>query len=1065
MSDVRLYFFGTPRCERLGQIINFERRKSTALLAYLFISGKYHARDTLATLLWSDYNQQNSRTTLRQVLTDIKQKLGDDLLDIGREEIGISAEHFVWVDVIDFQNCLQLTRAHGHARGQLCTNCADLLTAAVDLYRADFLSGFSIPDSAEFDDWQAFQTEQLRLEYVDALDRLLSYHVQSDARDAGFAHARRWSEHNPLDERPHRYLMQLYANAGQEAAVTNQFNYCKQVVEAAGLTLDPETEQLYKDLRGTQHLVIESPVLTPTSSLYVGRLPSLPNRFVGRGEELKQICADLTSPGCRLLTLLGAPGVGKTRLGLKAVEQLASGFVNGGYFVPLASINDPALVAQTVARVLDVKERGEAGITEQLKNFLADKACLLLLDNFEHVLDAAAFVGEILTASPQTKILVTSREPLNLYGEHEYIVPPFTLPERHDQPEQIMHNEAVSLFAERAHAAASGFSLSTDNVLTVAEICRRLEGLPLAIELAATRVKLYSLNELLKLLEQRLGVLTSTIRNYPPRHQTLRAAIDWSHSLLSGAEVVLFRRIGVFVGGCTVDSVEAVCADGLSDVQGLIEALVNKSLLQPQKGDHAVPRFTMLETLGEYALAKLAESREETSTREALATYFVSLVEQAQLELRGMNQRFWVQRLDDDYDNIRAVLQWFLQNGDTKKLNSMGRLLVAFWHDRGYLSEGRYWLEVALQSGEDSTQLEAETLEAIFSLAWAQGDYRAAQQYASQYLKAAQILKDAASIAAAYHALGGAALALGEYDIARHHYEESRQISSTPKKLWSTSFALTGIGEVAYLQGDYVSARRYFQEDLEHARDTHSAQAISAALNGLAKVADMQGDYPSAQGYARESLALAEEVGNQQGKAIALNRLGRIARQLGNIMQAKSLHEQGLAYARAIHNAPITAFTLNKLGEVAADEGDYQTALNLHSDALRRNREMNDPYYIADNLCYLAAVSLKLGALDDTEAYIRESLELAAKINALVVLFQIFDCWAEWFSSQRQFERAAELVGFIVHHPAVSAAVAKQARALYQDLETKLPSDQLLALIARGKDTSIEMIIHQLRQR
>lgn len=1067
MSELRFYFLGIPRCERSGNVINFERRKSFALLAYLLLTGEHYGRDTIAALFWPDYHQNNSRTTLRQVLTDIKQKLGDDFLEVGREVVGIRPNPQVWVDVIDFRDCLRLTHTHGHSRQQVCDQCIRLLTRAADLYRSDFLSGFTISDSAEFDEWQSLQTEQLRLELVDTLDRLISYSIQSKPNDAGFTYARRWIELNPLDERPHRYLMRLYADTGQKAATSDQFNLCKRLVEAAGLTLEPETMQLYSTIRDGH----SSNVGTPTGSVTLstraarkGNLPTLPTTFVGRGKELEQIQDYLTMSNCRLLTLIGVPGVGKTRLSLIAAARLSPFFADGLFFIPLASINDASFVARSIARAVGLQERGETDILRLLKHYLATQSCLLLLDNFEHLLEASSVVGEILSAGPHLKILVTSREALELYGEHTFIVSPLTLPDQHE-PKDVMYNEAVRLFTQRARAAASEFRLTEDNAPVIAEICRRLEGLPLAIELAATRVKLYSPEELLKLLDQRLSMLKSGLRDVPTRHQTLRGAIDWSYSLLSEAEARLFRRLGVFVGGCSLDCIKTVCSPGLPDVSEAVEALINKSLIQPAKGDRVIPRVDMLDTLGEYALEKLVESGEEWTVKNAVIAFFLNMVAQAQAELRGSNQRFWAQRLEDDYDNLRSVMKWLLEKDAIKTLQHLGNHLAAFWHDRGYLAEGRYWLEITLERNEQvPQQLKAETLEALFSLTWAQGDYAAARQYANQYLLLARNLNDAAIVAAALHALGGVALAEGEYAEARAYYEESRNVSRSPKKIWSTSLALTGIGEVAYLQGDYPSARSYFAEDLERARESGSPQAISAAINGLAKVADMQGDFDAAQAYAEESLLLAEKVKNQQGMAIALNRLGRIARQLGNYTQAQSLHEKSLSLARSIHNAPITAFTLNKLGEVAADTGDYLTAFGLHSEALVLNSEMNDPYYVADNLYYLAAVSLKQGDLDGAEKFMNEALQIAWRIKALVVLLQVFACFSYWYVLKQMYDQAIELIGFIVNHPALPASVAKMTLALYRQLEDKLPEERLVPIFELGKTLPIKSVVSRLLQ-
>ncbi|MFN8451306.1 MAG: tetratricopeptide repeat protein [Anaerolineae bacterium] len=748
-----------------------------------------------------------------------------------------------------------------------------------------------------------------------------------------------------------------------------------------------------------------APVIAPRTNL-----PSLPNAFVGRATALRHVGDYLTMPECRLLTLVGAPGVGKTRLGIRAAEQVLPMFPDGVFFVGLAAISDPALVAYAIADAVGIRQRGEAPIADVLNDHLAAKRCLLVLDNFEHVLAAAPGVGDLLACAPGVKVLATSREPLELYGEHEYVVSPLALPNLEQQTDldALSQNEAVRLFVQRAQAAASDFRLTRENAHAVAEICTRLDGLPLAIELAAARVKVYAPDALLALLDQRLTVLTSTIRNLPARHRTLHSAIEWSYSLLDDAERTFFRRLGAFAGGWTLDSAEAVYSVGLVELAKKLEALCNKSLAQPMTGSYGEQRFTMLETLREYALRKLVESGEETVVRDALAAFFLKLVEQADAELRATDQPRWLRYLEADQENLRAVMKWLLDNGDLAALQRLGVHLVAFWHEKGYLAEGRYWLERTLAAqGEVDTR--ARTEEALFSLAWAQGDYAAAHRHASEHLKLARALGDEKAIAEALYSLGGVALAVGDYATAHAHYQESRTLYYRPKKPWSTSFALTGIGEVAYLQGDYASARQYYEEDLAHARETGSQQAISAALNGLAKVTDMQGDFPAAQVYAEESLLLAEQAGNQQGIAIAGNRLGRIARQTGDYARARVLHEKSLLIARSISSAPIIAYTLNKLGELALDQEDREAATRLHTEALQLNREMNDPYYVADSLCCLAVVKTKQGQLSVAHQYLTEALEIAWKIRASAILLHVFACFACWYAMMERFDRALEV--------------------------------------------------------
>ncbi|MEO5952214.1 MAG: tetratricopeptide repeat protein, partial [Chloroflexia bacterium] len=574
-----------------------------------------------------------------------------------------------------------------------------------------------------------------------------------------------------------------------------------------------------------------------------GNLPMQLTPFIGREEVKRDVIQHLLRDDVRLLTLIGPPGIGKTRLSLEVAADLTDHFQNGAWFVSLALVSDPLLVASTIAHTLGLKQVGGRSLREILFDYLHDKRLLLVLDNFEQVLDAAPFVAECLSAAPGVKALVTSREALRVRGEQEFGVPTLTLPnlDRLPSAEQVSHYEAVQLFAQRARSANLDFHITDDNALVIAAICWRLDGLPLAIELAAARTKLLSPQALFERLGQRLSVLTGGARDLPPRHRTLRSAIDWSYNLLDENEQRLFRRIGVFVGGCRWDAIDAVCnADGSLDISTLdaVAALVEKSLVQQTRlVDGGEPRLMMLGTIKEFALEQLEESGEIAEIKRCHAFYFLRLAEEIEPHLKGPDQSIWLARLEEEYDNLRATLKWSQgKDGDPKLALRMVVALGRFWCRRGYLQEGREWVSVALSKADRQERTSTFGM----ALGWA----------------------------------GWLAYFQSEYYAARTFFEESLAILREQGDKKDVAFALSGMGETAHYEGDYKRAISLYEEWLSISRDIEDIQGIATALLFLGYAELRVGDNTLSVARLEEALALSRQVGIRYHVAEALRVLG-----------------------------------------------------------------------------------------------------------------------------------------------------------------------------------------------
>ena len=637
-------------------------------------------------------------------------------------------------------------------------------------------------------------------------------------------------------------------------------------------------------------------------------IPVQRTAFVGREKEIAAAKELLLSKDVRLLTITGMGGIGKTRLALQIAGGLSEDFPGGVHFVPLSPLRDPGLIVSVIVQTLGIREAGGQSSLELLKKYLQDSSrppVLFVLDNFEHLMPAAPIVADFLAMAPNLKILVTSRAALHVYGEREFPVPALGVPDAQSKSslDALSQFPAVALFVQRAVAAKPDFELNQQNASAVIEICSRLDGLPLAIELAAARVKVLSPSAMRTRLASRLQLLTGGARDLPQRQQTLRAAFDWSHDLLSAAEQKLFRRLSVFVGGCTLEGVEAICdtkGDLEVDLLDGMASMVDKSLLQQFEQANGEPRFVMLETIREYAREKLEASGEEPATKRAHAAYCLVLAEEeamAQTGAQAADDAEGRERLALEHDNFRAGLEWLIETGDADWGLRLGTALFRFWESREYLTEGRDMLAKVLQIPAAAAPTTARA-RAVFSagvFATEQGDFAAADALMMESLEIARKLGDTQGVAVAVNA---------------------RAI-------------------LARDQGNVAKAHSLFQESMTLWRELGDLQAIARALSNLASVLKMQGEYDLARSLCSECRAIFEGLGDRTGAAWSLNNEGDIARDQGDSAAARALFEQALAIFRELDDRWGIAGTLADLGTLAREEGNCAAALALFRESLK----------------------------------------------------------------------------------------------------------------------------------
>jgi predicted ATPase/DNA-binding CsgD family transcriptional regulator len=701
-------------------------------------------------------------------------------------------------------------------------------------------------------------------------------------------------------------------------------------------------------------------------------LPAQLTSLIGREQEIQMVCSLLRQPEVRLVTLTGPGGVGKTRLALQVAANLLDEFADGICFVPLAPISDPDLVLSTIAQMLGLKEPGDQSLLDLLKASLQDKCLLLLLDNFEQVLAAVPWLADLLAACPSLKVMVTSRAVLHIRGEHEFPVPSLALPDFTHLPESFALSQyaAVALFLERARTVKLDFQLTPANTRTITEICIRLDGLPLAIELAAARIKLLPPQALLARLRHRLQVLTSAAQDAPVRQQTLRNTLAWSYDLLDAKEQQLFRRLSVFVSGCTLEAVEGLytaLGEMPADVLDGIVSLMDKSLLQQMEQDGEEPRLVMLETIREYGLETLAASGEMERTRQAHATYCLALAEQAELELGGPQQAAWLDRLEREHDNLRAALSWTVEQGETQKSVEMalrlGGALRLFWWGRGHWSEGRTFLERALAAGGSlpdpriDPSVRAKALMAAANLAFVQSDYEQTEVLCKESLALYRELGDHHGIAFSLYRLGNVAWVRGNTAEARSLTEEALAIFKEVDHREYVAYSLFSLALVASSQGEYARACTLYEGSVAIHRELENKRGIAHSLSQLAQALfDSQADHARVRSLVEECLTLSREVGFKEGIAAAQCLSGQLALSQSDLATAHAEVEQSVLLYKEMGHRHGSAESLAVLGKVLAVEGNYAAARRQYEESLAISGELGEKWMIARGLVGLGEV-------------------------------------------------------------------------------------------------------------
>ena len=847
--------------------VNTPRLQS--LLAYLVLHREAaQPRRHLAFLFWPDSSEAQARTNLRKLLHQLQRALpaAATFLRADGQTLQWRDEAPFSLDVADFERALAQAHSLRH------------LQAAADLYGGDLL-----PDC--YDDWILPERERLRQLFGQTLERLVALLESERDYRAAIPYAQRLLRLDPLREESYRDLIRLHALGGDRTGVVRTYRACVTVLRRE-LDVEPSMETRAAYERGLRMAATAQagPESVARPDLVLNNLPLLLSRFIGRQREIGQVRQLVLAH--RLVTLTGAGGIGKTRLALAVARELLGAFSDGVWHVDLAALSDPALVVPAVAAVLGVREEGGRPLRARLSESLRPKHLLLVLDNCEHLTAAVRSLAEaLLSAAPEVRILATSRAVLGAAGEVTWRVPSLSTPDMsqwpatarprgaedyQDRASMLGQYESVQVFADRAAAVLPTFAVTEDNAWAVGRICQQLDGIPLALELAAARVRLLTVQQIADLLQDALRLLTQGQPTALPRHQTLQATLEWSYALLKPPEQVLFRRLAVFAGSFTLEAAEAVCDIPPAAILDELSYLVDKSLVEPLPMAN-VMRYRLLEVVRQFACARLRDAGEEQLIRRRHRDYYLRWAERGEPELRGARQLEWCARFEHEYDNLSAAMEWCRHEADAENGLRLAAALWWFWRMRGRLSEGRARIAqmLALPSGPVHAGTRARALNAAGFLALFQGDFPAARQYAQEALAIAQELGDQQAMALALYTLGDDVVAESvERGMAIR--KQSLALSEAIGDRWMMAFTLNALGELARLQDDYVAARSFYERALQIRRELQDRRGIAVCLTNLGFVALRQGQIEQARDLLRQVLATRWELRDAVGVAETL---------------------------------------------------------------------------------------------------------------------------------------------------------------------------------------------------
>ncbi len=1032
-SSLSIRLLGPPQIRLNDQPIQFASRKALALIAYLACHQESRPRAEVASLLWPESDTKRGRGALRYTLSIIRKEVGEEWFQSDRNTIGIAQHKRCVVDIADFQQLLKSGRDHMHSSDIACLDCLEDLNAAVSLYRDDFLTGFGLADSIHFDEWQFFQVEEFRHQLADTLRVLIRYHTQQADYYQALTCARRLLQLDPLQESVQRKTMQLYAHSGQWEQAIHQYEACVELLERElGVPPSPATIQLYEEVRsrklGAEALptqtnvaaAAEDPDRNPdpnpdsTSVIQPTRphnLPAAAAPILGRSQDIAAIRELLADPHCRMVTLLGPGGIGKTRLAHQIAIDLCNSpeahFADAIYFVPLAAIETTDLLVTAIATALKLSFSGSKTPKEQLFQYLQQKQFLLILDNFEQLVSSAPLIADLFNVAAGLKFLVTSRERLNLYEEWLYEIQGLPLPPRTASTlDDVAENGAAQLYFRRARRLDPHFN-PEEALPAVVEICHLLQGMPLGIELAAGWSRTFSSTEIARQIGEDLDFLATGSQNVPKRHRSLRAAFLHSWRRLEEDEQSAFAKAAIFRGGFTLDAATTI----IGATPMILSTLIDKSMVQRVAPGQGQPdRYSIHELLRQFAEEMLAPAQREVVAQDHCG-YFAELVDSEVIHCGSAGEDAALARISQDLDNIRGAWHWLVgqivgaENSPLQKRLADGLGLFVPMLAHYFIRLSRY------QEGE---QLFRSAAQAMGAAKWNLIHSEVETQSCS--FRFAQVEARMAEYAL------NLSLFQEVFDTYTRLLPQFRH-AEDPSELGS---ALAGLSKTLIRMGRYAEAEPLLLEGLEIFRSNIDLESegvpysnnlgLTATLNSLGILYSNQGRFEDARPYYEEFLDISRENQYIHGMANALNNLGSNYARAGQHDRALTMYLESHQFSLKSGDRLMIAAALSNLGSVSRALGHFAEALRYYRESLALCREIGERRWTAAGLNGLGLVLIDEGNSKDAEPHLREALSIAQKIESLPDMLDALSALGDVILKKGSLKRALPILHFVANH-------------------------------------------------
>jgi predicted ATPase/DNA-binding SARP family transcriptional activator len=997
MSRLEISLLGSFQARLDGQpIAHFRADTVRALLAYLALHAQSPCRrERLAGLLWPDEPEPVARQNLRQVLSLLRKAIGDreatsPFLHVTRKTIQFNPESDYWLDVTAFTDLLAACEGHRHRRMEACRPCVQRLREAAELYHGDFFGGFSLP-SAPFEEWLVGEREWLHCQALDAFHHLAAYHERRGEYERARHYAQRQIELEGWREGAHRQMMRALALSGQRAAALAQYEICRRtLLEELDAEPEEETRALYERILGLSKDGADAHALLPVPA---HNLPASLTPFVGREAELQAIETCLQDPDCRLLTLVGPGGIGKTRLALEAASAQRYGFEHGVYLASLAPLGSAESIVPTIGQAIGFSFYGGEDLKQQLLAYLREKRMLLLLDNYEHLLEGADLTVDILRAAPGVKLVVTSRATLNVPGEHLYPVTGMECPvQALLDPQDALRYSTIALFSQGAQQVEPSFELTAENLLPVTQICRFVQGMPLGILLAAAWMQVMTANEIVRQLKagavQSLDLLEPGWRGVPERHRSMRAVFDHSWCLLSERQRQVFAGLSVFRGGFALEAAQEVARASLRD----LKALVSSSMLQCTPGG----RYEVHELLRQYAQEKLEASPTNTeAVRARHSAYYLAALQRWESDLKGSKQQATLSAMDAEISNARVAWEWAVMQRDAERLNRALEGLCLYYEWRERHREAELMLRTAAKAldaivcASDASPASPVAVRALAKiLAW-QANFASEHEVAREPIARCQgLLEDPALTgsdarrdrAAVLLSLERAAVDLGVEQI-RAQLEECLSLYRALGDRWGAASALHSLAFLAWFTGDYDQARQRANRSLEIFRSLGDPRGAWWAITWLMSVALCRGEIEESERLGREHKALSRAFGDPGTAAAVLWFQGHSYVLRGRYAEADAAYERAATIYRELGASIVLARAISNQSLASTWAGAYERARAQAHRALEmaQERDTSRQEFCGHARMALGAAALAEGAWADAEYLFGESLAIYEK--------------------------------------------------------------------------------------